>query len=514
MITILKYDAGAKVCMLKESAVRSMNPWWKSASNISSDEQILQWRASGLRRDPDLRRSIKYDYEPSNTVVYILHGPQRAGKTTLVKMQIREFLERGADPLDIFYHLFDASNTIQDVVDVVCQYLKIRGRRGGSRACLFLDEASAIKGWQRGVKWLVDADMLRNCTVTVTGSHAFHVKHASERMPGRWGEAEGGRDKMLRPAGFLEYASLMDPAIADLVRDNGLSEFGSRRVLLDKMASGEIDERADLLHRYQNELDALLDSYMQTGGTPEAMEEYARTRRVGDDLYRLCRDGAAGQCADLHRDGAVLRRFCAAAADTLGRRSSWRGLSRQSGMGSPGTARAYADVLECLFILAPVLLYDPVEKRPILRSGPKLHFCDPLFLHAFRGPDKDIFEAGVEYLESEDGRQKALSGIVADHLIRRAFESGRYVYAFDHLYHVFYWRDPKGREVDFVFHDGDSQVPIQVKCRNGADPRDLAPLASFLDASGASKGLVVSKTELAAKRDYVSVPASVFLAML
>jgi len=61
--------------MIKESDIRDLNPWWKESSKILTDKKIREWEESEIKYDPRLRHVIKYDFEPSNTVVYTLRGP-------------------------------------------------------------------------------------------------------------------------------------------------------------------------------------------------------------------------------------------------------------------------------------------------------------------------------------------------------------------------------------------------------------------------------------------------------
>lgn len=111
--------------MIKESDIRDLNPWWKDKEKINDDREIQKWESSVIKYDPRLRYKIVYDFEPDNTVVYTLRGPRQVGKTTLVKLQIRDFLKRGISPWNILYHSLDLANNQQDVVDVVETYLKI-----------------------------------------------------------------------------------------------------------------------------------------------------------------------------------------------------------------------------------------------------------------------------------------------------------------------------------------------------------------------------------------------------
>jgi len=80
---------------------------------------------------------------------------------------------------------------------------------------------------------------------------------------------------------------------------------------------------------------------------------------------------------------------------------------------------------------------------------------------------------------------------------------------------VFYWRDDKSREVDFILHEGAGvEVPIEVKFRSSIRYRDLAPVTRFLDRTGNKTGLILSKSELGARSDYVIMPASLFLLLV
>ncbi len=65
--------------------------------------------------------------------------------------------------------------------------------------------------------------------------------------------------------------------------------------------------------------------------------------------------------------------------------------------------------------------------------------------------------------------------------------------------------------MDFVLSKVNGmEVPIEVKYRGRINPREMAGLASFLGKTGAKSGLVISKSRLETRQEYV-VPASAFL---
>ena len=164
-----------------------------------------------------------------------------------------------------------------------------------------------------------------------------------------------------------------------------------------------------------------------------------------------------------------------------------------------------------------VHLYGQDKKIPMIQKYKKFYLHDPFFLHIFNGwmNQTGSFETSIKYVEDEINQSKILEGIVADHLIRWAFSISRKKRMFDYYNHVFYWKDDRGREVDFVLYDGDRiEVPIEVKYRNSLNLKELAPVVGFLNATGRKKGLVISKSDLDVRADYVIVPASVFLSLI
>ena len=122
------------------------NPWWRSEEEINEDAKIKEWETSNIQWNP----RIRYTFDYSNDIIYSLRGPRQVGKTTLIKIQIREFLQKGILPWSIMYYAFDIDNTPKDLVKVIENYLdRSKRQRGNNRAYLFLDEVSSIKDWQK-----------------------------------------------------------------------------------------------------------------------------------------------------------------------------------------------------------------------------------------------------------------------------------------------------------------------------------------------------------------------------
>lgn len=502
--------------MIRESVVRDSNPWWKDPASICDDKKIKEWEDSVIKYIPRLKYKIAYDFEPSNTVVYSLRGLRQVGKTTLVKLQIREFLDRKISPWNILYYALDLANTQQDVVDIVETYLKIRHRKD-NRCYLFLDEVSSVPEWQKGIKWLVDANKLHNCTVVVTGSQAINIRNATERLPGRRGTIADNYDKILLPMKFSEYASLINNDIRNLISENKLLSFQHRKTAFTKLPNQEIDNNLYNLCAYQNELDELLHEYMLTGGIPRIIDEKIKTAAIDESLYTRYLEGITGEWSTLTKNETLLKQFCGAIIKSQGSHTSWNNIAKEAALGSPNTASDYAYTLKDLFVLSIIHQYGTDKKIPLIQKDKKFYFHDPYFLHIFNGlmSTKGGFETSLDYVHEEDNQGKIVESIIADHLIRWAFALSNKKQTFDYHNHIFYWKDEKNREVDFVLFDRNSiEVPIEVKYRNKINPKELAGMVSFLSKTNTKSGLVISKSCLEIKSEYVIIPASVFLLLI
>jgi len=435
-----------------------------------------------------------------------------------IKLQIRDFLEDGVHPWNIMYYSLDLANTQQDVVDVVEIYLKLSDRqRGNRRFYIFLDEASSVTDWQKGIKWLVDSSKLANCTVVVTGSHTVNIKNSTERLPGRKGTIDGSHDKIMLPMKFAEYSSVLNGDIREIAAAGGLHLSENRASIFERLLAGEIDERLDKLYGYQNELNDLLGEYMVTGGTPKIINEKIASNTIHESTYASYLEGITGQWAGLAKNETLLKQFGGAIIKSLSSHTSWSSLAKEAALGSPNTAADYAYALCDLFVLSMVHRYGERKKIPMIQDDRKFYFRDPVFLHIFNGwmsPD-DSFDTSMRCLEDESNQGSVVEGIVGDHLIRLAFARSTKKQTFDDSNHVFYWRDDKSREVDFILHEGAGvEVPIEVKFRSSIRYRDLAPVTRFLDRTGNKTGLILSKSELGARSDYVIMPASLFLLLV
>ncbi len=503
--------------MIKESSLRESNPWWKSAKNIDNDIKIREWENSKIKYDPRMRHMIKF-YE-DNDVVYTIRGPRQVGKTTLIKLQIREFIKRvGISPHNIFYYALDLAESKQDVVDAVEKYLKMTSRqRKNKRNYIFLDEASSIENWQKGIKSLADIGKLKNCTVLATGSQALNIKKESERLPGRKGLTSEAHDKILLPMKFAEFVEIMDPEIKKLSRDLQLLPSIQRRKVFNRLVNLQIDDTLEKLHNYQNELNELLHEYLLTGGTPKIVDEKIKNGFIDEPLYADYLDGFLGDWSLEGKDPTLLKQMIGEIIKSVGSLSSWNNISRDADIGSTHTVIDYVHTLQRLFAITVFFRYGHDKKIPMIKDQKKIHFVDPFYFHLFRGwlSTKNSFELSEQFLEDNKNESQLVEGVIGDHLIRWAFAISKKKQTFEPVSHVFYWRNDKKKEVDFILYDGDKlQLPLEVKFQEKVYGKKLAGFYSFLDTTKQKSGIVITKDELDVEKEYVKIPASLFLMLI
>lgn len=497
------------------AALREANPWWET-KDMGQDQKIREWQESPMGYKPRLMREFEYDFEPNNTVVYTLRGARQVGKTTMIKLQIQSFLESGVCPWNIFYYSFDTTDSKSELAEIIRLYMKrSKKHRDSGRTYLFLDEITSVSEWQKGIKWLVDNNVLANCTVLATGSQADRILNAAERLQGRRGRVTTPYDMLLAPMRFAEFVSAQNKEIKDLASKERLPDAGRRRDMLRQLSNKSVPKEMDFYDGFVDELNEHLYEYLLTGGMPKVIDEKSRTGVIPDYMYADYMDGVQGDWGSKNK--SLMKEFARAVADSQCSSTTWHNLQQQTEIGSWSTIQDYALFLKDMAILSVVYKYGEKRKVARISQEKKLYFHDPFYTHMFRSwvDSKSPFTAAEKLLADEASFGCMVEGVVADHLIRWAFDLAENKMEFDYSNHVFFWKDRQGREVDFVmYHEGAYEIPVEVKYRKQVNAKQLGGLFGFLDQVGSRGGLVLSRDLLEERRDYVVIPASVFLMLI
>jgi predicted AAA+ superfamily ATPase len=331
------------------------------------------------------------------------------GKTVALKLLVAELIEQqGWRPRSIAWSALDTVRTLGQLEahldDIIAR---------AQPRLLLLDEVTAVVGWQRVIKKLVDDGHLQHTTVIVTGSSAHDLKAGAERMAGRRGPV-AVPDRVLLPMTFTEVRAQFE-------------------------RSGSVP-------------DDIVSRYLRTGGFPFRVEaalagdaDPLAGMQVFDDVvfYEITR-------RRLDRSIAleVLARIAGIGAGAV----SYHGFAKPLSI-APETARKYLDAFGDAFLLATISSYDTGRGRVAPKKDRKLIWIDPAL---------GLLPAWLRQAEpaGEAARAEHAVGVA----LLGAYES-RLFEGLSAPRNVFTWKSSSGNEVDFLVIDRARRLrlPVEVK---------------------------------------------------
>jgi len=454
------------------------NPWWIRNEGIEADRHWRAFRDSRLHWEPKILQKLDLQKEG----VYTLRGPRQVGKTTLIKIWISQLLENQVDPRAVFYYSCDLLNDKKELFAVLEQYQNISLGRKFPHRYIFLDEVTIIEDWQHAVKQAVDLGWMQNATILASGSSAVDLRRGAERMPGRRGPAEK-LDWVLMPLSFGEFLKYCHPEVPKLTLSSDL-------LLLRRQTPNLMADWLSFAPRFQ----FALEEYLKTGGFPLALEQYLRQGEVDESLRQTYLSVLRSDVEKLRRNRAILNNLLARIVITEGSPQSWQSLGKDAGIGSPHTVIDYMEILGDSFLLFVLQALDRNRKAAEPKKDKKIYFCDPLVRDAV---SKDLGLPGLPL-------ERKVEAAVGFHLIR-LFEKNPEE-GLSYLNKVFYWRNVRGKEVDFVALHEKDVLPLEVKFQESINKEDYS-----LIQRGFGSGIVVTKNVLEQKEGILFLPAALFL---
>ncbi len=501
-----------------ERWLRAFNPWWDDTAAIDSDLHIAQWAGSRARYVPALFATIRDGLDADKTVLYTVRGSRQVGKTTLVKLLIRDLLDRGIMPMRMCYFSLGGGLTIRDLVRIILDYFSLTPlQRGDARSYIFIDEVSMIKDWQYAILELSNMGVLDNCALVATGSNAIDLTRATESLIGRKGHVPGGNYQSLLPMGFMEYVTMTSPTLRKFTNDIHICSPDVRSELWDKLVLGHKDPTLQQLYLMSGELDNVLRQYVLSGGIPQIMNQAIERGSIDDRFYQEYLHSIMFEWSQMNYGEDRLKRYAEFMIRGLGDTISWNGMSRKLDLTNGTTVESYTMVLRDMYVLMLTHTYDERHDRAAHKKLKKIHVRDPFFLHALNAwsTDRDYYALATEYVSDTSNMGHMAECVLADHLARKALSKSSNMMQSTISERVFHWRDDAAREVDFVYREPRSApVPIESKYVERVDRRRLGGMSSFLDATDASRGIVATWGEYDIRDDYTLVPLSVLLAIL
>ncbi len=373
-----------------------------------------------LREQPFVMdTTFSIDELPEQPGLLLIRGARQYGKSTWLQQQIARTID-SFGPGSAFYidgdELRDSSALVSAVRDLLPMYAaKAPVRR------LFIDEITAVKDWQSGLKRLLDRGELRRTLVVTTGSKAADLRHGAERLPGRKGTLERS-SHIFTPMPYAEFkrvcASALDPA-------------------------------------------DMLPAYLLSGGSPCACTTLAVHGHLPDYILEMVRDWVYGEVSASGRSRPMMVGVMECLMRFAGTPVGQSKLAREAGLANNTIAAGYADLLSDLMSVASCFAWDDAHRRPNRRVPCKFHITNLLVASVWH-PGRLRRPSDFHTLTaSEQGG--LIEWLVAQELFRRAAIRG------DEFPEVMFFWQSSEHELDFCL---DQNHFIEVK-RGRTGPLDF-----------------------------------------
>ena len=334
------------------------NPWWESKRWDDRDEDIFKWESQNKKWIPRWIKMVSLKPFSLNFIV----GPRQVGKTTGVKLLIKELL-KSDNPYSILYLNLEIFTDLKEFREILGRYQSIKEENNVKTAYIFLDEVSKLEGWNRIVKAFMDLGKFKRDIIVATGSSTVNIMRHAEAFTGRRGN---GRDIVVLPLSFPEFAEIY-------------------KVDISKIETN----REKLLN--------LFKKYIFLGGFPQSINE--------KPFFTSFIGGIEREIENSKKSSNIAKHILSVILDIIPSASSYNSIANRLGI-SHKTVMEYLEVLENLFFIKTAFLKD--NRGVNFRREKKIFFRDPYFYTAFS-----------LWCGKEIGKDAIIEGVVQEHLYRK-----------------------------------------------------------------------------------------------
>ncbi len=497
--------------------LREQNPWWSKEIAINNDPLIQRYNQGPVHWIPALFHKIQLN----KGLILTLRGPRQVGKTTLVKLLVKKLLEE-VSARDICYMACDLVDSPQNLVDLIRSYLRWREEINPElQGYLFLDEVSGVTNWQRGIKSLIDEDVLGNYCVLLTGSNALALTGGPELLPGRRGMSTDPIDKILVPMKFSEYVMIRNSEIKELLWDHpihgNICIQGNREEIWKKLLEGHTPACIQDFKLFNDRLFQLFNEYLITGGIIRALQEYVKTSKISQSTFNDYVSVTIGDILHAGKNKEYLQQILQQVFKSLTNSLGFQTITKEIDVGSKNTVKDYITLLNNVFVLSTVFQVNLNKKQAKFKSDKKILAQDPFIFHALNDwvcKGRSAWQTAMTFLDNPEDKSKLVESIVHNHLIRFLYNNTPHD-LFDPTQVLWFWRSQKGYEVDCVFNiEMADWVPIEVKYQKNFSRGDLKGLSTFLSSTNAKRGLIATLDRWKIESNWTQIPVHYLLLLI
>ncbi|MEA2065705.1 MAG: ATP-binding protein [Thermotogota bacterium] len=447
------------------------NPWWRDRRAIETDRHIARYESFEFRFYPEsLRKEIVFN----EFGIYTLRGPRQVGKTTFLKLLIKELLNKKTNPHNILFLNAEGLNDRHELTSTLIEYLNL-SLDTNEMKYIFIDEITSIIDWQLSIKYLVDSGYLDSCVAILTGSSAIDLKYSSERLPGRKGK---GKDLVMFPLSFREYLLTSKSEVPKFTISEimDLSERDTKKLIF---------ELSFLQSKFQK--------YLISGGFPLSINDFLSYGKISEDTIRTYSDFMLGEISK-HTEKLNMLQLLKKLPDIFAQRFSWNSLLEYvSGPESVDTIKSYFENLSYSFVFSILYFYDFTKGKIKPRKQKKIFPIDPI-----------IFEIVSFHSSRIIDQSKVVEAIVLRHLISsRSLNTGLNL-----IDGPYYWYSNKGKEIDFLHINDGVTVPVEVKYQNSISRSDYITMKRVF-----GEGIILTKKDVFEDNGIIGIPVWLFCAI-
>ena len=453
------------------------NPWWNSPRNIDNDKHILKLKEAPFKFIPSVipKKALEIDS------ILSIRGPRQVGKTTTIKLLVKNLLSRNVDPQNILYCSMDLVKNDRELFEIYQTWNETRNYR--QRRFVFLDEITFVKDWALAVKHIVDLNLNKNTTLILSGSSSIDIHRETERLPGRRGIEKP--DCCLFPLNFrdffhLRYEKLTEPL--DL-----------------KNLYADIDKKIPTLRLLGKNLQRCFLEYIRIGGFFPAITDFLNVQKIKPLTFESYTDVFLSDLKKVGRDRIIIRDISQKILTSLSSHLSWNNIARQAGNISPITARSYINTLADAFSIYILEFFDKNKSTHNPNKNKKIYPFDPIFYTVMN------YLGG--FTKPYDNLPRVIEGVCGALLLRN-FEKNIYR-GLSGLENTYYWKSSKGKEIDFIVNVGNNPLAIEIKYQETLSPFDYITITKTF-----GEGLVLSKNTFAHDKKIIILPVWAFLYLL
>jgi len=499
--------------------LKPYNPWWDRPRWYEEDPQISDYRGGRYTFVSRLYHHVRNKLtKPGKYGIVTIRGPRRSGKTTVVKLLVRNLIEEyRVDPSNIYYVSLDYGGIGGTRL---FQILEAIAGQGDREKYVFLDEVSMYDNWALELKNAFDAGIVTRgkLKVIATGSHSMDLAEAAEKLRGRQGDLAGefnlGGNLLFTPLRFAEVVEGVRGDIRTLLDAGKRRRVKARFEALKALSEGIVRSELREIHdRYIEILKELFENYLIHGGYPKAVKEFYEAGRVDENFYFDVANLLVEDCRKAGLDPDTLKEILAELIDPKklsGTLDLTKLAEARKGLKEKDVQRYLEYLASTWTVLLPYRERKVYECEPNYQEQRKLYVLDPFVFHALYAYVHNIpdpFNASKELVERQDFRGLLAESVVASHLVLAQ-------QLFAHIPHVNYDRvlmygfteGRTPREVDFILcvnrDNSLHRFTIELKYRESIS-REALPRGTIV--------LTKDVLNVDEERKVTYIPVSVFL---